>query len=144
MKTREILEASAGTPLGRTQLQELGRELDQRTAGRWVAQAVENLASPLPQWIVVDAVRIAEQVDGLRELAPTLHIHLTAPTAVLAERHALAHPADPDYSIVSSDSVERAVEALARIADLVIDTGENDVTRTRDAAATFNARPQGP
>jgi hypothetical protein len=69
-------------------LQQLGNELDAETRGSWVADAVREVAASTDGTVVVDAVRTSDQVDALRNIGETLHIHVTAAEADLKARYA--------------------------------------------------------
>lgn len=114
-------------------LQAFGELLDRRTKGQWV---VDGLLKWLDKWpkaerLVVDAARIAPQIDAVRTAFPhkVIHIHLTAPTAILSERyrgrpeHGIKELGS--YEAVQKNPTERRVHRLARIADIVIDTHRN-------------------
>ena len=66
----------------RGELQTFGEKLDRETTGRWVQAAVRRRAARLPaaQTIIVDAVRIPDQVHHLRADGRfrVLYIHLSA------------------------------------------------------------------
>lgn len=76
----------------RSDLQNLGDELDRRTNYRWLLEDVIAPAiSSLPQqnlWLI-DAVRKSAQVIHIKEAYPNevLHVHLTAPEATLRTRY---------------------------------------------------------
>ena len=85
------------------------------------------LKGPNPR-ILVDSVRILKQIKAVRRSYgfAVVHIHLTAPTIVLAKRYAERKGTGfrelKSYSDVSSDSTEAGVDDLAAAADVVIDT----------------------
>src|SRR5438046_2983345 len=69
VSTHELLhELLAKIVDSRSELQGAGETLDRRTGGEWVAQAVAKRTVGLDKnaTIIVDAVRIRGQVDGLR------------------------------------------------------------------------------
>jgi adenylosuccinate synthase len=78
--------------------------------------------------VVVDAVRIKDQVDGIRRAFGTrvTHIHLTAPFEILERRYAQRRDANisksSSYAEVRSNKTEQEVGALSQIADIVIDS----------------------
>src|SRR4051794_6509335 len=87
-KTSELLRAQLGRPdADRRTLQQLGRDLDNLTAGRWVIDALTRRLDLLVarEDVVVDAVRIPQQIDALRDAfgRRVFHIHLTATTTTL-------------------------------------------------------------
>src|SRR5437868_6860204 len=73
VKTRElILELEPGTPEERVALQDAGQRLDQRTKGKWVADALRRMQSDwftdaAPELVLIDSVRVQAQVDSLRQ-----------------------------------------------------------------------------
>jgi cytidylate kinase len=135
VRTRRVLELAAEDAApSRSELQALGRRLDSETAGEWVADAVLSEWGKDQPWIVVDAVRIRGQLDALRKVAPTLHIHLTARESVLAERYHSSDRQPRDYDKVSADPTEMGVDELSAGADLLLDTGGLTVDQVRTRA----------
>jgi adenylosuccinate synthase len=130
----------------RRALQEFGDSLDQRTGGGWVADGVAELIANGQidsKLVVVDAARIVGQIDRLRTAFPNVtHIHLEAPREELSRRYEARKTESllselEDYEQVQENETEAAVPALARDADVSIDTKRNtrqDVL-TRTAAA---------
>jgi adenylosuccinate synthase len=121
----------------RRALQDFGDRLDAETEGIWLAEAVWQVAGELDEdaVIVVDAPRLLAQIEGLRRMFPrrVVHVHLTAPEALLAERYA-TRPTQVEelasYEEVRANATEAAVDELAAQADVVIDTAratEDDV-----------------
>ena len=110
-------------------MQSAGEWLDKSTNGRWVADAVAREAIDLDDnaVIIVDAVRIKEQVDGLREAfgKRVVHVHLTAPDAVLADRYSTRKSRIKEfktYAEVKRNKTESQVDDLKQYADIVIDS----------------------
>jgi len=110
-------------------MQAAGHRLDKRTNGRWVADTLARGAVSLsPDAIVlVDAVRIEGQIDGLREAFGTSvsHLHFTASDEELATRYKRRggkYEELPSYDAVRADETERRIEELGRVADAVITT----------------------
>lgn len=110
-------------------MQDVGESLDRSTRGRWVAKAVARRALELNEdaVILVDAVRIKSQIDGLRDAFEqrVVHIHLTAPDDELASRYKKRRSRIKEfktYDEVQRNETERRVNALAKYADIVIDT----------------------
>lgn len=143
-------------PSEREALQEAGDELDRTTEGRWVADALGQLASTPDRSaiVIVDSVRIRNQVSGLRALFPNavLHIHLTAPDDVLRHRYMerignqSANVTEPQtYDEVRNNSTERQVGTLAGIADVTIDnssiTAEQAAEKAMQHLDAFLNRP---
>ena len=127
---RLLLQRLGDAGAGRLSLQAAGEALDRETQGRWLAEAlrtqVQGQAGP---W-VVDSVRIRPQVEALRQAfgARVVHVHLTAPASVRERRYdtrraAAGHdPEGTSFARLSEDGTERGVDALAEVADLVLDT----------------------
>ena len=118
----------------RLSLQELGDKLDFDTDYRWL---VDDVAIPLfrsgdqQRWLV-DAVRKERQVQHFKAALPgkVLHVHLSAPDHVLRTRFALRlgaseSDAEEAYIRTVSHPNEQASRALIEVADLVVDTSED-------------------
>ena len=81
--------------------------------------------------MVVDSVRIQEQIDAIREaFGPrVVHLHLTASLGTLTDRYESRVRSDVQeltrYADVRANRVERRIEQLGRDADIVIDTERN-------------------
>jgi adenylosuccinate synthase len=129
-RTHHVLLERLGEGAGRAELQALGDQLDRETSGMWVADALaRRLTSADERIVIVDAVRRREQVEGLRSAfgRRVVHIHVTAPPAVLAARYEerrqrAAFAELPSYEDVRENATERDIEALGLDADVVIDT----------------------
>ncbi|HMJ85085.1 MAG TPA: adenylosuccinate synthetase [Vicinamibacterales bacterium] len=133
IKTRELLSEELKTS-GRLNLQLGGEKLDRRTHGAWLAQALLSKLFALddPSNVVVDSVRIPEQVDQLRIAfgSRVIHVHLLASEALRRSRYAQRGDAEA-FNRVMSNRTESRVDRLAETADIVIDTSRNtadDVT----------------
>ena len=132
-KTRSLIQSMTGSETERAQLQGAGELLDRRTRGRWVADALAREVARLDDEasVVVDSVRIKTQVDAIRDaFGPrVVHIHLTAPIAVLARRYRSRRSSKlkelQSYDAVRQDPTERHVGDLEKAADIVIDTQRN-------------------
>jgi adenylosuccinate synthase len=131
-KTRELIQTKITVPLERLALQKAGEELDRKTHGAWVADALGRKVGDLPQDrnIVVDSVRIKKQIDAVRKGfgARVVHVHLTAERSILEKRYnARKRKARikelPSYAEARKDPTERQVGSLSECADIVIDTG---------------------
>jgi adenylate kinase family enzyme len=100
-KTSELLEqrSAGGIARERTAMQEFGEKLDRTTRGAWVAEdLVPEINKLTPDAIVViDAVRIPEQIEALRSGLPrqVVHIHLKATEGELERRSARSAPTHP-------------------------------------------------
>lgn len=150
VSTRKYIQKLRGTPDDRKALQDAGDDLDRETAGRWVADAVDDfLASNSDaQVLLIDSARIAAQVDSLREKwgEDLFHIHLHANDEELGRRY-LARPAQmrefETYKEVRENATEAHVGSLRDIADLVLDTDYVDPW-TLAATALDSRYGQGP
>jgi adenylosuccinate synthase len=125
----------------RETLQRIGAEWDAETGGSWVADRlgrdIWRARERGNELVMIDAARIAGQVEGLRSAfgREVRHVHVTASRETCAERYAGRQSVQEfeeaaDYATVLEDPTERAVDDLAPLADIVIDTdrdGEDDV-----------------
>lgn len=127
-----ILQRRPKTPMTRLALQAAGEALDLATKGRWV---MESLARELQTGsgkfvnsvIVVDSVRIPQQVEAIRGAYGGLvvHIHVTASSDELRRRYRNRYKGKsgvPTYEAVKQNNTERGIERLADIADVVINS----------------------
>ena len=142
-----ILSLRPKTEQTRLGLQAAGEALDRLTRGQWVVTSLSKamqtgalLSAETP--LVLDSVRIPEQVEGLRKAygAFVVHIHVTASDDVLRTRYrerAKQRAGEPTYEAVKRNHTEKHIERLADIADVVINSDrclpEDIFTR----AATF-------
>jgi adenylosuccinate synthase len=133
LKTKDLIAAvsNRGVQSGRRDLQRYGQMLDRKTAGEWVATALTRQVETLGPGavIVVDAVRIVEQVHAVRRAygSRVVHVHLEAHESVLVERYKRKQRQKSSgefesYSELSSNRTEKRVGSLAQTADVVIDT----------------------
>jgi adenylosuccinate synthase len=133
LKTKELIAeaARADSRLGRGELQHVGDLLDRRTKGEWVARALTRVIQSLPDEaiVVVDAVRIIEQVRAIRQSygSKVFHLHLEAEVEELALRYRQKQRQKDSgefasYGELSTNRTERRVGLLAESADAVIKT----------------------
>ncbi len=133
LKTKEVITDTAKGKLEaeRGALQRYGQALDRKTGGEWVANALTRKVESLPAdaVVVVDSVRIIEQVHAIRRAygPRVVHVHLEADLAVLAQRYKRKQRQSEfrefkSYSDLSSNKTEKRVELLAKTADVLIDT----------------------
>jgi len=155
-KTSWLLEqrAAGSVELERTAMQEFGERLDRDTSGAWVAQDLVPQINKLDSQaiVVVDAVRIAGQIDALRDGLPrqVIHVHLSAPREEL-ERRDRRRPKSrfkekATYAEVLDNRTEAQVPNLIHDADIVIDTQSNTPKDVEVRAASYlglNARDPG-
>ena len=116
-------------PLERRALQEAGEALDRETRGTWVSKGLEARLGQEDETaaVVVDSVRIKEQIDAVREAYGPIvvHVHLTAPLEDLAERYRSRQSElgeVPAYDAIRADQTEAQIESLQKYADVVIET----------------------
>lgn len=138
VSTRELLQARAAAGGGpglvdRRALQEFGEELDLRTSGRWVAADLKpwvESASP-GGVVVIDAVRVPEQLAELRNLfgRRVWHVHVETTSLSELERRYAERAANngpvvelENYAQVRANKTEASVPHLAQLADVVLDT----------------------
>ena len=145
LKTKEVIRASALKRLGhaieaeRGALQNFGDRLDRETKGQWVRDELRRLLARLgagepATTVVVDSVRILDQIKAIRESYgyAVLHIHLRASDAELARRYAKRRSELKEfksYAELTKNDTEARVAELEKAADVVIDT---ELCRPRD------------
>ena len=152
LRTQDLMATAAerlGLPLppDRRGLQELGDRLDAETAGQWVADGVGEWAAGggEGEMVIVDAVRIHQQVEQLRQaFAPLVtHVHLSATRETLNERYTRRTAEGSSvvelgsYEEVAANATESAIGTLHKEADISIDTdrSSSDDVLTRVAAS---------
>ncbi len=129
LKTHELIREHTKADAERRSLQLGGDQLDKKTNGRWVAEAIANQMQQLASdaIVVVDAVRKQNQIDAIR-LAfgnRVTHVHLDAPDSTLTERYRTRPGKFAElaaYADVRKNQTEQSVRKLASDADIVIDT----------------------
>lgn len=115
----------------RTNLQQIGDQLDGTTDYRWLIDdvALPSLASAPNQkrWLI-DSVRKQRQIQHFREqFADSIwHVHLTAPERTIEERYVTRLTAGGEsgkvpYAIAISHENEISSRSLIKIADVVLD-----------------------
>jgi adenylosuccinate synthase len=136
LKTKDLINRLAQKKLGRElepsrkAMQLFGERLDRETEGTWVLDALNKLLREAGQSVVVDSVRILEQIWAIRQAYgfAVVHIHLTAPENVLAgrytERKSTGIRELKSYSDVGRNPTEAGVNKLKDAADVVIDTAK--------------------
>lgn len=118
----------------RVAMQDAGDQLDLETGGRWLSDELNKriMNEKSLSLIVVDAVRIADQVRFLRQGGwSVIHVHLNASREELAKRYVnKATAGEMSYDDLDRNWTEKNVGSLAEQADFVIDTDRcsaNDV-----------------
>ena len=122
-----IFEQLPRTPRTRRAAQLAGQRLDRETVGRWLAEALSRRVAAGEEFelVVLDSVRIPEQVHALRQAGlQVTHVHLHAGQETLAKRFAGRTRVGelPTYLELSKNWTERHVDELGKLADVVIDT----------------------
>lgn len=140
--TRSILEKRLKVSLryDRRNLQSEGDLLDKETNGYWVAEELRKYVSNI--WnahsIVVDSVRIQEQVMSVRALygEKVKHIHLTASLKTLEHRYEQRNSGKQElqipYQELKQNKTENDIERLAKSADFAVDTDSLTVIEVLD------------
>ena len=141
LRTSDLLRArmTGSNERSRIALQDLGDELDRSTEGTWVLDGLRLMLEDevTTTNVVVDSVKIQEQIDAIRDAYPSsvTHIHMTAPLDTLASRYEIResplHQAEHlSYQDVRLNQTESLVDVLSEVADVVIDSNrctEEDV-----------------
>ena len=131
--TRELIQDQSGTVSERGALQQAGERLDIKTKGAWIARALAtkvSLGKSDEEFVVVDSVRIKQQVHGLRKAfgRRVSHVHLTAPDEELSRRYKKRSGKGSkmkelaSYEAVRANTTEAQVDDLKDVADIVVDT----------------------
>lgn len=142
-------------PTNRDFLQKFGRDLDENTKGRWV---LEELLTDLGNYkrILVDSVRIPEQIDSFRTAYGQAVVHIHIHTSYkwrkehfIERRKELdsfttIEEAEKKFQQYSSDPTEKQVIQLKEKADLVIYTEDSSSPRDQvvKAASFLRLLPQ--
>jgi adenylosuccinate synthase len=138
LKTKKLIADAALKKLGhamqaeRRAMQNFGDRLDRETKGQWVRDELRRWlgklgASEPSAVVVVDSIRILEQIKAIRESYgyAVLHIHLRASDSALARRYASKSSGLKElrsHTELTRNYTEAKVEELERAADVVIDT----------------------
>lgn len=147
---RELIRQLSGEPgATRLELQRLGRKLEERTRGRWIADGLLKTRERGPSGIALDAVRTIEQVEAIRDVwKSSAFIHMTAAAEVRQKRFELRRPQDPvdrglSFGEAVTDPAEDAADDLAALADVVIDTSNRSIAETAAELCASLARDPG-
>lgn len=121
----------------RGSLQALGEELDRSKGAAWIVEPVvrERQRSPSTTLVVLDAARTREQVSSLRAATVVYHAHVTADEGTRQRRYERRIQQDPSHELASYAELalsrtEAAVDELAEISDVVLDTTYATVGQT--------------
>ncbi|MDI6024049.1 adenylosuccinate synthetase [Leucobacter sp. UT-8R-CII-1-4] len=138
ISTREVLAKRASerrvSLTNRRDFQEFGDLLDRETGGSWVAEASHASKDTVESLIIIDAVRIEQQVSALREIfgRSLVHVHLeTSSREELANRYRKRRGSNAyfeelgSYEEVLENETEALIANLGMHADVVIDTLRN-------------------
>ncbi len=146
LRTSDLLREYVGArQADRRALQLAGQRLDRETGGRWVIDALIRRCADVDDdtVVVVDSVRIQDQINAIRTAfgRRVVHLHLTASEETLSGRYekrkAEGRPGElASYKELRSNRTERLVPRLARDADIVIDTDRNSPDDILVRAAT--------
>lgn len=132
-KTRDYLrKLTPNVEASRVDMQTLGERYDDKTKGAWVSRGLWDFilhdANKNTRIVLVDAVRIREQISAVRKAfgSKVVHFHLNAPRDELEKRYR-SRPYRgirelPSYAKVLENPTEQKVDDLAKIADVVINT----------------------
>lgn len=120
------LAAQRGWADNRTNLQNLGDELDSHADYRWLIDQVCRpafAADPSHRCWLIDAVRKQRQVEHFRATFDdaVVHVHVTAPEVVLRKRYEARGDPTP-YDVAVRHDNEIASRSLGEMADIVVDT----------------------
>ena len=129
-RSKDLLYAKVPkAAVGRRAAQLAGQRLDKETEGKWLADALnERLRNGETfDLLVVDAVRIPQQVQVLRQSGwSVVHVHLEASEDTLKRRYLVKAQGGKGelstYEELSKNWTERHVDELGRLADVVINT----------------------
>lgn len=138
LKTKDLIRELASRELGkdlereRRAMQQYGDRLDRETRGQWVRDGLKRLLANLgpaePEAVIlVDAVRILDQIKAIRQAYGYLvtHIHLQTPRETLQVRYRHRHSGLrelPSFSDVEMNRTEARIATLEQAADIVINT----------------------
>lgn len=145
VKSKDIIRGHLrGSEPDRPLPQSAGQRLDRQTGGRWLADSLNSRLMNDEKFdlLVVDAVRLPEQVQFLRQSGwAVTHVHLDASQDTLVKRHEskVVEGGKATYAEFAKKWSERHVKDLARLADVVIDT---DRCNADDVFARVVARLQ--
>ena len=137
-----IREKLSQSPVDRRGWQRAGDRFERETAGRWISDALNRkiLSDPSFVTVVIDSVKTVNQIEHIRKGGGSvLHIQLKASSDTLEARYQ-GRPSAGEmaaYEELERNQTERRVEALAAMADVVIDT---DRCSAEDVYARIAAR----
>lgn len=154
VSVRRLLESTiAEGVLSRREMQSLGAEVERRTAGAWIADAVEQWTRERGREsrLVVDALRTESQLDqvALRFGKAVVHVHLTAHEDRRRQRFELRRErgqadAGLAFDQASAHATELGADALRSRAHLVLDTTDLPEDAMHAIARTYlEARRRG-
>lgn len=110
-------------------VQRLEAQLESESDGRWLIDLlVQRIADTSENVIIVDRATTAEQIAGLREAFgwEVHHVHVTASRDTCSARYEQERgadvPSNASYDVLIEDPLEKNVEELAQIADILVNT----------------------
>jgi adenylosuccinate synthase len=140
VRVRELLRGLASTPLeSRLDLQHFGNDLEGRTNGAWLRDALRAGEIHLNPCVVLDSVRTLGQRQAALDVlgGRSVHVHLTADRAALVERfHARADSSileAPNFDAAMVLEIDVGLERLDEAADVVFQTTELSIDEVDDA-----------
>ena len=150
LKTRNALLSHAKSRIDsndRAALQKLGEKLDKETKGEWVVRYFQSTINESNR-IVLDSVRIKEQIDCLRNSyghQNVMHIHVQASENALERRYFSRNNISDinnieeihRYKSYKANPTERKTKNLIKEADLVIETENSSEEDNLTQAASF-------
>lgn len=120
-KVLEGLLSEGGTIINRSNLQKIGREVNEKYGQRWLGSRALALVSEATE-VVVDGIRFLEDVAYTRELfgPRCLHIHIDSDEKVRQERIINKPNEDLSMSEAKKSKTESEIKKLYEVADVVI------------------------
>ena len=150
LKTRDALIKHASSRINiknRGALQKFGEKLDKDTKGEWIVKYFQSEINASNR-IVIDSIRIIEQVNSLRNAyghQNVMHIHVHASPDALEKRYFSRNnikdlndiEATHKYKTYKANSTEQKVKDLIHEADLVIEAENSSEEDNLVQAASF-------
>lgn len=133
LSTRDLLRSKFPDATDRASLQALGAKIDHETNEAWVADAVASARGDrLPDLTIVDCVRTRKQVEHFRAHfgSDLVHVHLTADEDIRRSRYEERsgdRAESTSFRDSSNDPIERRVNELSTMADLVVNTASSQI-----------------
>ena len=134
--SRECLQRQKeSAPTDRRGLQDFGDDLDRKTGGAWLRDQLEKEIRSVPAdvGVIVDSVRIQDQIDRFRESYRPLivHVHLDCSDEELARRYQKRGSKNvkelSGFKQTADNKTEASVRQLKSDADVAIRTDHSTV-----------------